>query len=38
LLEIAFYSLPLCLEEIIESLDKIGEKTILAHPERGKEF
>ena len=37
LLEIPFYSLPLGLEEIIESLDKIG-KTILAHPERGKEF
>jgi hypothetical protein len=32
LLEIAFYSLPLGLEEIIESLDKIVEKTILAHP------
>jgi protein-tyrosine phosphatase len=38
LLEIPFYSLPHGLEEIIERLDRIGKKTILAHPERGKEF
>lgn len=38
LLEIPFYSPPLGLEEIIESLDRIGKKAILAHPERGKEF
>lgn len=38
LLEIPFYSLPYGLEGIINSLRKIGKKTILAHPERGKEF
>jgi protein-tyrosine phosphatase len=38
LLEIPFYSLPYGLEEIINSLRKIGKKAILAHPERGKEF
>ena len=38
LLEIPFYSLPYGLEEIIDSLRKIGKKVILAHPERGKEF
>jgi len=38
LLEVPFYSLPYGIEEIIDSLQKIGKEVILAHPERGREF
>jgi len=38
LLEIPFTSLPLGLEDIINSLEIMGKKVIFAHPERSREF
>ncbi|MEQ9619656.1 MAG: CpsB/CapC family capsule biosynthesis tyrosine phosphatase [Deltaproteobacteria bacterium] len=38
LIEIPFYSLPLGIEEVIFGLESMGKKTVLAHPERNREF